>query len=422
MSGDRLRIAMVVGQFPAHSTTFIVNQICGLLERGHEVDVIAGRRGPDEAVDETIRQSGLLARTTWIDLPESRIIRVAKASLGLAMKMPSSGRALLRSFNRRRYGPMASAGALLFGAFKLLDRRQYDVIHSHFAPNGLAALYYREAGLLSGALVTSLHGYDINVYPKANGKDVYRALFEEGDLFMANTHFIAERAKALGCPGDRLVRHPMGVDRALFEFKERRMPKDRRVRIVATGRLVEVKGFVYLLRAVAIVRRKHPNVSLEILGDGPLRSSLEALTRELSLSGSVEWAGGITPAEVQKRYARADLFAMACVRSADGAEEGQGVVFAEAQACGLPIVATRTGGIPEAVQDGVSGFLVEERDPQALAERLEWLIEHPEAWASMGRAGRSFVEKEYDSSTLNAALETHYREVLERVERETLSG
>ncbi len=414
MTSDRLKIAMLVGEFPARSTTFIVNQIVGLLDRGHEVDIIASRRGDEDALDANLRDYALLERTTFTELPTSRIVRVAKAGLGVLSNAPKGGRGFARALNGRRYGPLAASGALLFGAFSLAPPRRYDILHSHFAPNGLRALFYRDAGILEGKIVTSFHGYDVNVFPRRYGKDVYRSLFADGDLFMANTDFILEGAAALGCPRDRLVRHPMGVDLSRYAFRARAEAKKDAIRIVSTGRLVEVKGFEFLLRAFQLVHADHPNTQLEILGDGPLRVPLESLARELGLADAVEFAGGVDQGEVQARYARADLFAMACVRGADGAEEGQGLVFAEAQACGLPVVATQTGGIPEAVRDGKSGFLVPDRDVDALAERLGWLVAHPEAWADMGSAGRRHVEAEFDRSELNIELERTYSELMGR--------
>lgn len=412
MSEEALRIAMLVGEFPARSTTFIENQIRGLQARGHEVDVIAARRGDVAAMDPRLRAAGLLDRTTFVDLPISRFERVAKAG-SVALKGGSNGRALLkRSLDYKRYGPLAASGDLLFSALSIEQPREYDILHCQFAPNALRGLFLRDAGLLSGRLITSFHGYGINTYPVRYGKDVYRSLFSEGDLFMANTQFIADRAASLGCPRDRLVQHPMGVDLHRFEFRARDQREIDVIRIVATGRLVEVKGFEFLIRAVREVHARRPNVRLEILGDGPLRRDLMSLAAELGLSEIVEFAGGVNPEEVRARYAKADLFAMAGVRAEDGAEEGQGVVFAEAQACGLPVVATRTGGISEAILDGESGFLVEERDVDALAERIEWLVAHPESRATMGQAGRRHVEATYDLARLNDELEALYFKTL----------
>ncbi len=114
-------------------------------------------------------------------------------------------------------------------------------------------------------------------------------------------------------------------------------------------------------------------------------------------------------AQVAELYRSSHLFLLPSVTAGDGDMEGQGLVLQEAQAAGLPVVSTRHNGIPEGVRDGETGFLVPERDPAALAERLTYLVEHPEVWPAMGHAGRALVEAEFDIEILNDHLVDIYR-------------
>jgi colanic acid/amylovoran biosynthesis glycosyltransferase len=134
------------------------------------------------------------------------------------------------------------------------------------------------------------------------------------------------------------------------------------------------------------------------------------LIRQLQLESVVTLHGAQPAGAVQKLMAQAHLFVLPSV-NLQGDEEGTPVTLMEAQACGIPVVATRTGGIPEVVRDGISGFLVADRDAEALAGRLKFLIEHSEQWPEMGRQGRSHVEQQYDIRKLNQKLAELYRQV-----------
>ena len=286
------------------------------------------------------------------------------------------------------------------------------MIHCHFGPNGLRGTVLRNMGVLHGKLVTTFHGFDVNSWPQEHGRAVYQALFETGDCYTVNSRFTASRAVALGCPEPKIVRLPVGVDTRKFVPRQTPRPPGEPIRILTVGNLVPHKGIDYAIRAMAKVRAEFPNIRYHIVGDGPLRAKLAELARELNLENVVRFLGPRAQDELPGIYADADLFVLASVVGEDGAEEGQGLVFAEAQATGLPVTGTRIGGIPEAVLDGESGFLVPQRDVDALAEKILYLIRHPHLWPEMGRAGRRFVEKHYDSLKLNDRLVEIYQQLL----------
>jgi colanic acid/amylovoran biosynthesis glycosyltransferase len=133
----------------------------------------------------------------------------------------------------------------------------------------------------------------------------------------------------------------------------------------------------------------------------------------LGIAGHVRFLGAQTEEEIIELYAKAHIFILAGVVASDGAEEAQGVVLLEAQAAGIAVIATRVGGIPESVSDGKSGILVPPRNVEALAEKLSYLIEHPETRLELGRAGRTHVEANFDSDKLNDRLVEIYQELLQ---------
>ena len=150
----------------------------------------------------------------------------------------------------------------------------------------------------------------------------------------------------------------------------------------------------------------------DVVGDGPLRKKLQGLALELGINEFVVFHGSLRGDEISKLLDQAHLFLL-CSVSVDGDQEGQGLAMQEAQACGLPVIATQHGALPEGLLAGESGYLVPERDPETLANRIQFLIENSGKWAEMGRAGRNFVKDKYDIQKLNENLAAIYTEAID---------
>jgi len=204
----------------------------------------------------------------------------------------------------------------------------------------------------------------------------------------------------------------MGVDTSRFAYSERFGPRNGQARLLTIARLIEAKGIEYALRAIALLQHRHFAIQYTIVGDGPERKSLEAMGRDLGISQNLIFTGEVARQHVPALYRDADVFLLPSVTTEAGDEENQPVCLAEAQSSGLPVIATRLGGVPESMRDGESGFVVPQRDPQAIADALQWLIEHPKAWASMGRTGRVYVEQHYAIDKAHDRLEDVYRRLV----------
>lgn len=408
-----MNIAFVVTHFPALSETFVLNQITGLLERGHKVDIYADRPRKDSSVHADVERFHLLDKTRYGPrLPSNPLARAAQACVLVARHFGSAPRQVAGALNLFRYGEQAGSLKLLHRAVPFLPRRPaYDIIHAHFGPNGIKAQALRDIGAVSGKLITTFHGYDVTVRIRGADRNMYSRLFAKGDWFTWNSRFTAERLLSLGCPVERLTQLAMGVDTRAFVPPERRPARSGGVSLLTIARLVEFKGIEYALRAVARLVPRHPDLKYRVIGDGPLRSSLENLRRELGIEANVEFLGARPQEEVITAYGQADLFVLPSVVGSDSGTETQGVVLIEAQAMGLPVVASRVGGIPDSLADGLSGVLVPAGDPEALARKLAELIERRESWEAMGRAGRSFVEEHFNLDRLNDKLVRLYERV-----------
>jgi colanic acid/amylovoran biosynthesis glycosyltransferase len=179
---------------------------------------------------------------------------------------------------------------------------------------------------------------------------------------------------------------------------------DKTVNLISIARLVEKKGLEYAIRAVGNLAGRGLNVQYKIVGDGPLRRQLEDMVQHEKLGDVVHILGWRSHGEVIHLLDEAHVLLAPSVTSSDGDQEGIPVALMEAMAQGLPVVSSLHSGIPELVEDGVSGFLVQERDIDGLAKKLGDLVEHPHLWQELGRRGREFVEKNHNVGVLNSRL------------------
>jgi colanic acid/amylovoran biosynthesis glycosyltransferase len=291
------------------------------------------------------------------------------------------------------------------------------LIHAHF---GVEAVYAMElADRLDVPLVTTFHGFDATMRAHellASRKPSWiqylakRAeLARRGALFIGVSRFIVERLERLGFPSDRTRLHYIGVDPAAFS--RRAEPAVEPV-VLHVARLVEKKGTEYLLDAFARLARKHRRARLVVIGAGPLREKLARRAAELGLSGRVTWVGAAAHAEVRAWLRRAAVFCLPSCTAANGDAEGLGQALLEAAASGVPVVATRHGGIPEAVEDGRTGYLVPERDAAALAGALDVLLASESLRSSFGDAALRFARERFDLHQQTRSLERLYEGVL----------
>lgn len=404
-----MKIAFIVSQFPVLSETFILNQITGLIDRGHEVDIFAESKQKESKTHSDIEKYDLLSRTYYRHMPANKVWRVVKAIGLIISNFYKNPIVILKSLNPFKYGKKALSLELLYAAIPFLGKGSYDIIHCHFGPNGNLGAYLKQLGI-QGKLVTMFHGYDIR-HGIEKGGDIYHQLFKTGDCFLAISNYNYENLIQFGAPPQKIIFHPVGIDLSKFPFRwqstNAKCPNS--VKIITVARLVEEKGLQYGIHAINKLLQRHPELHLKyhIIGDGPLKEELKKLVNEQNLGEVIFFLGSMEQTEVIKEMQQAHLLLLPSIA------EALPVVLMEAQAAGLPVIATSVGSIYQAIIDGKSGFLVPERDVDALAEKLEYLTEHPEIWPEMGRAGRRFVEEHYNIDKLNDQLVDIYQKLLD---------
>jgi colanic acid/amylovoran biosynthesis glycosyltransferase len=284
------------------------------------------------------------------------------------------------------------------------------LIHAHFGTDGLKILPLARA--LGVPLITHLRGYDVTLSKAAligSGRPTRigyalgrRSLTREGALFLAVSDALREKAVALGYPAERTLTHYNGVD--LDRFRPGDGQREAGL-VLHVGRLVEKKGSAVLIEAMAGIA----GARLVVIGDGPLRGALERRA-----GPSVQFMGGLPPQEVAAWMRRASVLAAPSLTARDGDAEGLPNVVVEAAASGLPVVATRHSGIPEAVTDQETGLLVPEGDAAALAARIGALLGSDGLRREFGAAARRLAEDRFDRTRQAARLEAIYDEVADR--------
>lgn len=368
------------------SGTFIDALCRATVEAGAEVDVVAPH---DAAYDPSPSRPYALHtyRYAW------------PASLQTVGYMRSlAGDLRVRPLSALVTPAMLAAGVA--ATLRLAARRRPDVIHAHWLlPNGLIGAV---AGALTGIpLVASIPGSDLLV---ARLNPITRALARfvlgRAALVTANSHELRDVALSMGASPDRFDLIIYGVDPEALRPAPEAGPAVRRELglapdqfvVLTVGRMVPKKGYRYLIEAMPALLCRHPSARLVMVGNGDERQALAAQATRLGVADSVVFAGVVPTDRIAGYYNAADVLAMPSVTEP---EDGLNVCVLDAMSCAKPIVATDVAGNPLVVHEGRNGYVVPERRPDLLADRLALLADSPEARQAMGRASRQLIEQRF---------------------------
>ena len=402
-----MKIAFLVQKFPGLSETFILNQITGLLDLGHDVRIFAALVSKMPQVHNAVNEYDLLSRTRYrASIPQNKMLRRLKTCLLVLINFCKAPRVVFRALRLLLTWEYGFLYEYLYSLFQFLNER-VDIIQCHYGACGNIGAFLKRAGV-DAKVVTMFHGVDIRRGVMQGGA-IYRNLFEFGDRLLAISEYNYSNLIDFGADSDRIIRHPVGIDLECFPVRKYEGSKVRRtITVLSIARLVEEKGLEFGIKAVHMLSQRHSDLSLRynIVGGGCLEEKLRNLIRKLGLEDIVFLLGPQTQSEVIRNLMKADLYLMPSIA------EALPVVLMEAHAAGLPCIATRVGSTDEIVLDGKSGFLVPPRDANALADRLQFLIDNPELCGQMGKCGRQFVEENYDIKVLNKKLVDIYRNLI----------
>jgi glycosyltransferase involved in cell wall biosynthesis len=346
------------------------------------------------------------AQTRWLERYEPYFTGVTTVK---GLPLPADRKIVLK------HGRLAPALYKLLGVapdfVKTLRALGPALIHAHFEDGGVYSLPLARS--LDIPLVTTIHGYDATMndavrYPNPVMRRMYlhrrERLQREGTLFIAVSDFIRRKLIARGYPEQRIVTHHIGVDTDVFAA-DRNRPREPVVLFV--GRLVEKKGCEFLIRAMAPILRRKREVKLVIIGDGPQREALEDLQRDLGV-GNIEFRGAVDSSVIKNELTRVSILAAPSVTADSGDSEGLPIAICEAQAMGVPVVAFHHAGIPEIVEEGVTGFLAPEKSVEGLQMAISRILDSPSLRDSLGNAARDRAVEFFSLKKQTAVLERIY--------------
>lgn len=369
----------------------------GLIDLGCDVRIIAFNRSKEIKQHPAITQYGLLKRTTFLTQPNTKTQKRADALAKLVytgLKHPYRLRQLLAALK-------LNTSCFSYSDFHLgtaLINENADIVHCHYGPMGMRALFSKKIGL-NAKLSTVFHGYDLSAYLNQYGPAVYEELFESGDLFLPISDFWKKKLISLGCPENKIVVNHMGIDTQQFQTLPQEKP-NKTIKILTIARLTEKKGHRYALEAIKTVLNQVPNLEYHIAGDGPLLDDIKARVSGLGIEEHVTFHGQVNATEALDLYKNTDIFLLPSVTSSKGDMEGIPIVLMEAMACQKPVVTTQHSGIPELVMHQKTGFTVPEKNPEAIAKIIIELAGNEPLRIKVGQNAQAFIKENFNTNLL----------------------
>lgn len=398
----QLNIAVTVPIFPNPVQTYILNQIRSLVKLGMNVSLIAEKRGePGHIRDGDSIQSQpsnliYISHATTRDLASGVItLPLHQAAYRSAIMRIISSRRLLSSNGLSVVKSIYRASSIRFGP--------YDILHSHSLFTSYNYLFMKLS--LSIPLITTYHGR-VPDGVKSLDSSKMRKVFDHGDAFLVNTRYASNDLASLGCPENKIHIIRQGINPDDFTYTERSIQSGSKIILLTVGRLSPEKNHITAIHALKELSSHYPQLEYHIVGNGPELDTLITTCRALGISDRVRFHGVKSGRELQQILDMVHIFIL------PSTVETQGVVLQEAQACGLPVIASNAGGIPEVITDGVTGILFKTGSHVDLANKINTLIQDPTTYLSLATNGVKDVRDNFHSSVIARQLTDFYHEFL----------
>jgi len=310
-------------------------------------------------------------------------------------------------FRQLRDQPWQISDAELNDLLSVLTEARTRLLHIYFGHIAVHLLPLIRAW--KNPSIVSFHGADVMVdMNKPAYREATLQMLDAVTLVLVRSDSLRHALIELGCDPKKIEVQRTGIPLAEFPFRQRVLPNNGEWHFVQAGRLIEKKGLPVTIRAFEVFVRQHLNATLTIAGEGPLLRELETLARELKIAERVSFTGFISQEQLREIYYRSHIFLHPSQIGRDGNQEGIPNSMLEAMATGLPVFATEHGGIPEAIEHGVSGVLVPERDEFVLVETLLNAVQDPDLLSRIAYAGANAVRKKFDLQQQAHRLEEIY--------------
>jgi colanic acid/amylovoran biosynthesis glycosyltransferase len=391
-----MKIAMIVNSFPSVSEKYLLNQIISLLKQNVDIDIYAAVRSRDIKIHALFYQYNLQDKIVNLNIPLNVFKRYLFLPILLFKNIIRNPLYVLNAFSVKKYNTAALNLKNIFFLNKLVNKK-YDIIHCQFGQNGLIGSYLKDCNICKKLIVT-FHGSDITVIPQKYGKKIYDYMFKRTDFITAGSNFIRNKLVQYGCAEEKIRIIPMGLNITPYSRST------YGTYFLSIGRLVDVKGLIYSIEAFSLLAGKYPEIKYYIAGNGPLYKNLSEAINALGMETKIFLLGEKTDKEIESLYQNAYALVFPSIHTVDGSEEGQGMVIQEAEFYEIPVIASKTGGIPEGIIDGKTGFLVNEKNIDELCKKMTFLLENKDKCREFGKNGRAFVKEYYDIDILSQKL------------------
>ncbi len=393
-------ILFKVWKFPQLSETFIVNQIVLAIRLGYDVRILVG-----EFSD--ISKNGNLQLFERFNLQDKIIIEDYKVPLNKVQRIIKAGQLVLENLRllpklKSYYKESGKKGVLpLYEFFFYEQFRAIDIFHIQFGTNKHPIDLLKKVGLLKNRLIVSFHGHDLYfpINRRIPNNGYYDSLFNQADYLIANTPFLKSKLLELNAPEDKIKIIPVSVDTNFFQPLSMGTTS-KIVKLLTVGRLDELKGQKYGIEAVKKLISSGYVLEYYIAGQGSYLKKLQSQVKRLKLEKHIFFTGALSQLQIKKLMQESDVFLMTSITNSLGMAESQGLVTAEAQACGLPVIAFDSGGIKYTLEEGKSGFLCPEKDLECYTSKIELLLKDEVLRNKMGKDAVTFIDKEYSEHSV----------------------
>lgn len=288
---------------------------------------------------------------------------------------------------------LMSALYILSGSIQLAmlhKKEKYDILHVHWPfPHGIMSVFAKL--FCKTRIVLNFHGAELLLVKRFGFVKWFLKYFiKNADAVIVNSSFTGKKVTDIFDREINVIPYGTTIE-PLSDMNKKHYGRH----VFAVGRMIERKGFRYLIEAMKSVVDKFPDATLVIAGGGPVRDDLLRQVKELSLENSVSLPGKVPEETLKKYFSDADMFVLPAIVDKNGDTEGLGVVLVEAMTYKLPVIASRVGGIPDVIVPGISGVLVEEKNPKALSDAIIELLGNPDEMANTGEKGFEFISKNF---------------------------
>lgn len=399
-----MKSAYLLSVFPKLSESFVLNEITEQLKSNSEILIFSMNKPTEKITHEEVQEYNLLEKTHYFSLNGIFKINTTKFIINFI-------RTIFYEVSNLRI-PANSFKIAYFAT--IMEENGVTQVHTHFATMGI---YAKELGdLLKIPYTLTAHAYDIYVNPKA---DKLKNIMENAAAVITISEYNKNYLKYDIGVENRIDVIRCGINGRKFNPRKTSKKEQHPIKILTVSRFVEKKGIEYLIKSIPLVLKEIPNCEFIVVGSGPLMESLQDLAKRLNVDSVIKFKGDVSDSDLLNYYNDADMFVLPCIVAKNGDRDGIPVAMMEAMALEIPLISTNVSGIPELVEDGISGILVPPKDEKAISEAVIKLCKNEDLRIQMGKKGREIVLEKYNIKNETKKLEVLFEEISLRMKSYT---